>query len=70
MGAKQFFRDVNRTSKDIANVIKDEPVGMFKWFTYAFWFISLTIAFGVAYMLPGWRKSLKEAEPAKTQNRT
>jgi len=65
MSKKQFFRDVNRTAKDIAEVIKDEPVGMFKWFSYIFWYAALTIAFGVAHFIPGWRQSFKEEKNDK-----
>lgn len=52
MKVKEFFRDVNRASKDIADIYKDEVVGMFKWFTYAFWYVALTITYGIAMMFP------------------
>ena len=65
MGLKQFFSDVRRTSKDLAEVVEDTPVGLFKWLSYAIWFAVLTIAFAVAYVVPGFRQSLKEEENDK-----
>jgi hypothetical protein len=48
LGLKEFFKDVHRASLDISEIYKDEPVGMFKWFTYGFWYCALTIAYGIA----------------------
>ena len=52
MKLKEFFSDVRKTSKDISDIYENEPVGMFKWFTYSFWFVALTITYGIANLFP------------------
>lgn len=60
MGLKQFFKDVKRTSRDIADIYENEPVGMFKWLTFAFWYVALTIAYGIAHIFPDKDKEDKK----------